>query len=112
MRHLPAGPTNVLRLTALFLAASVLGLCPTAHAFVTATDFNGLESRIESSSIDSVLGVAVDGHGNVYIAESNGILKETLSPDRSAYSETVVTVKIGLKRAGIAVDGSGNIYTA
>ena len=79
-----AGPKNVLRLTALFLAASVLGLCPSARAFVTAADFNGLESRIESSSIDSVLGVAVDGHGNVYIAQSNGVLKETLSPDRSA----------------------------
>jgi streptogramin lyase len=107
---LPAGPNNVLRLKALFLAASVLSLSPTAHAFVTAADFNGLESRIESSSIESVLGVAVDGHGNVYIAESNGVLKETLSPDRSSYSETVIAVTPGLKRAGIAVDGSGNIY--
>jgi hypothetical protein len=110
MYHLPAGPDNVLRHTALFLAASILSLHPAAHAFVTAADFNGLESRIESSSIDSVLGVAVDGHGNVYIAESNGILKETLSPDRSSYSETVVAVTPGLKRAGIAVDGSGNLY--
>jgi streptogramin lyase len=110
MCHLPAGPSNALRLTALFLAASVLGVCPTAHAFVTAADFNGLESRIESSSIQSVLGVAVDGHGNVYIAESNGILKETLSPDRNSYTETIVAVTPGLKRAGIAVDGAGNLY--
>ncbi len=110
MCHLPAGPNNALRLTALILAASVLSVCPTAHAFVTAADFNGLESRIESSSIDGVLGVAVDAHGNVYIAESNGILKETLSPDHNSYSETVVAVTPGLKRAGIAVDGSGNLY--
>jgi streptogramin lyase len=110
MCHLFAGPKSVFRLTGLLLMASVLGHCPSARAFVTAADFNGLESRIESSSIDGVLGVAVDGHGNVYIAQSNGVLKETLSPDRSAYSETVVTVTQGLKRAGIAVDGSGNIY--
>jgi streptogramin lyase len=110
MCHLLAGPKIVFCLTGPFLMASVLGLCPSARALVTATDFNGLESRIESSSIDSVLGIAVDGHGNVYIAHSNGVLKETLSPDRSAYSETVITVTQGLKRAGIAVDGSGNIY--
>jgi streptogramin lyase len=110
MCHLTARPNNVFRLSGLFLMASVLGVCPFAHAFVTATDFNGLESRIESSGIDSVLGIAVDGHGNVYIAQSNGVLKETLSPDRSAYSETVVTVNQGLTRAGIAVDSSGNIY--
>jgi hypothetical protein len=110
MCHLLAGPKSVFRLTGLLLMAVVPGLCPSACAFVTAADFNGLESRIESSSIDRVLGVAVDGHGNVYIAHSNGVVKETLSPDRTAYSETVVTVTQGLKRAGIAVDGSGNIY--
>jgi streptogramin lyase len=110
MCHLPAGPSNALRLTALFLAASVLSVCPPAHAFVTAADFNGLESRIESSSIDSVLGVAVDGHGNVYIAEGNGILKETLSSDRNSYTETIVAVTPGLKRAGIAVDAAGDLY--
>jgi streptogramin lyase len=110
MSYLPAGPNHALRLTALILAASVLGVCPAAHAFVTAADFNGLESRIESSSIDTVLGVAVDVHGNVYIAEGNGVVKETLSPDRNSYAETIVAVTPGLKRAGIAVDDSGNLY--
>src|SRR6201985_3973166 len=89
MCHLFAGPKSVFRLTGLLLMAFVPGLCPSARAFVTAADFNGLESRIESSSIDRVLGVAVDGHGNVYIAEGNGILKETLSSDRNSYTETI-----------------------
>ena len=87
-----------------------MAVCPAAHAFVTAADFSGLESRIESGSIHTPLGVAVDGDGNVYIAQSNGILKETLSPDGSGLSETVVASFPEVKQAGIAVDRAGNIY--
>jgi hypothetical protein len=122
MRHLSAKVTNSCRNFRAFtrrnavscapalLTAAVLALCPAAHAFVTAADFNGRESRIESSSINSPLGVAVDGHGNIYIAQSGGVLKETLSPDGSAFSETVVASIQGVKQAGIAVDSAGNVY--
>jgi len=122
MCHLSAGPGNafcnyfastwrhVVSRTPMFLVAAGMALCPAAHAFVTAADFSGLESRIESRNINSPLGVAVDGSGNIYIAQSNGVLKETLSPDGSAYSETVVASFQGLKQVGIAVDGVGNIY--
>ena len=51
--------------TPVFLLAAGMGLCPAGHAFVTAADFNGLESRIESGNINRPLGVAVDGNGNV-----------------------------------------------
>ncbi len=55
-------------------------------------------------------GVAVDGAGNVYIADSdNNAIKEWI-----AASNTVTTlVSSGLnKPAGVAVDGSGNVYIA
>ena len=49
----------------------------------------------------------MDGNGNVYIAQSSGVLKETLSPDGSGYSETVIARIQGVERVGIAVDGVG-----
>ena len=118
MHHMPAGSDSAFRnylastwrhtvcITSLFL----MTLCPAAHAFVTGADFNGVESRIESKNLESPLGVAVDGNGNVYIAQSSGVLKETLSLDRSGYSESVVARTQGIRPAGIAVDGVGNVY--
>ena len=121
MRHLSAGRSNAflnylastcrhsLSWIPVFLIAAMV-VCPSAHAFVTAADFNGLESRIESGSIDRPLGVAVDGNGNVYIAQSSVVLKETLSADGSGYSETIIARIQGVERVGIAVDGAGNVY--
>ncbi len=121
MRHLSAGRGNAFRnylastwrhsisWTLLYLMAAMI-VCPSAHAFVTAADFNGLESGIESGNINRPLGIAVDGHGNVYIAQSSVVLKETLSPDGNGYRESVITRIEGAERAGIAVDGVGNVY--
>jgi hypothetical protein len=96
--------------TPMLLMAAGVALCPAAHAFVTAADFSGLESRIESGNINRPLGVAVDGNGNVYIAQSSAVLKETLSPDGNGYSETVIARIEGVERVSIAVDGVGNVY--
>ena len=55
--------------------------------------------------------MAVDGSGNVYIADSgnNRVLKETLSG--GSYTES--TVGSGLNRPiQLAVDGAGNVYIA
>jgi hypothetical protein len=93
-----------------FALAAPIALCPAAYAFVTAADFNGRESGIASSNIHSPLGVAVDGSGNLYIAQSDGVLKETLSPDGSGYTETLVAAMPGMKHVAIAVDGIGNVY--
>ena len=122
MRHLSAGHANAFcnylasiwrhtfSRTPMFLMAAGVALCPAAHAFVTAADFDGLESRIESGNINRPLGVAVDGNGNVYIAQSSAVLKETLSPDHNGYSETVIASIEGVERVSIAVDGVGNVY--
>jgi hypothetical protein len=95
--------------TPVFLMAAMV-VCPSAHAFVTAADFNGLESRIESGNINRPLGVAVDGNGNVYIAQSSVVLKESLSPDGNGYTETVIARIEGVERVSIAVDGAGNVF--
>jgi hypothetical protein len=110
MRHLSATAGNAIRNYLASTSVFLMAFCPVAHAFVTATDFSGLESRIESGGIHSPLGIAVDGNGNVYIAQSNGVLKETLSPDGSGLSETVVASFEGVKQAAIAVDRAGNLY--
>ncbi len=53
--------------------------------------------------------IALDGGGNLYIADTYNmrVLKETPSP--SGYSETVVDSGFGYPR-GVAVDGSGNVF--
>jgi sugar lactone lactonase YvrE len=59
--------------------------------------------------------VAVDGSGNVYIADSNNnqVLKETLSAGVYIQSVVANSANNGLSLpVGIAVDGSGNVYIA
>jgi len=60
----------------------------------------------------SPTGVAVDGSGNVYVAdESNSAVKEM--PAGCTSSSCVTTLGGGFSQPfGVAVDGSGNIYVA
>ena len=58
-------------------------------------------------------GLAVDGSGNLYIADpgNNQLLKET--PSAGGYTQSVVAnaANVGVgSPAGVAVDGSGNLY--
>jgi sugar lactone lactonase YvrE len=70
----------------------------------------GTQSTIESGSLDSFQGIAVDGSGNVYITdvENNVIWKETLSA--GSYTQSTIPTSSLNNPAWIAVDGSGSIY--
>jgi len=72
----------------------------------------GTESTIASASsgLSFPYGVAVDGSGNVYIAdlENNRILKETLSA--SGYTQSTIPTSALFSPDGVAVDGGGNVY--
>jgi len=68
-----------------------------------------------TNGLDETTGIAVDGSGNVYIADPNNswVLKETLSA--GGYTQSVVanSATNGLHYPiGVAVDGSGNVYIA
>jgi N-acetylneuraminic acid mutarotase len=67
------------------------------------------QSMVPATGLASPSGVAVDGSGNVYIADSyNGqVLKETLSS--GGYTQSVVGGGFTAP-TGVAVDGSGNVY--
>ncbi|MFT6293286.1 MAG: sugar lactone lactonase YvrE, partial [Ilumatobacter sp.] len=75
-----------------------------------------------SASFNYPPGVAVDGSGNVYVAEQNNDLIRKISPngDVTTLAGTGITGAVngtGTSASfyypyGVAVDGSGNVYVA
>jgi DNA-binding beta-propeller fold protein YncE len=94
--------------------AVVIAVMSVLFCFLTQAQtahFGGVQSTVPTSGLDIPYGVAVDGSGNVYIADTynNRVLKETFSAGN--YTES--TIGSGLNApAGIAVDGSGNVYVS
>jgi len=88
-------------------AAPQIGFLPGNQTVVASAPANGTLFGPE--------GVAVDGSGNVYIADTSSgrVLKETLSA--GSYTQSVIPYTPTLNRAdpsGVAVDASGNMYVA
>ena len=64
-------------------------------------------ATLVSSGLSGPQGVAVDGAGNVYIADGHAI------KEWNAITQQVITLVSGLNLAtGVAVDGSGNVTLA
>jgi sugar lactone lactonase YvrE len=101
--------------TAILLAQLAVVFCAVAHAATAPTaQFNGAEIPV-ASGLSFPFGVAVDGSGNVYVADTvnNRVLKE--APGLAGYIQSVVASATlgGLSQPnGVAVDGSGNVYIA
>jgi sugar lactone lactonase YvrE len=74
--------------------------------------FPGGLSTVIGNGLSGPAGVAVDGSGNLYIADSghNRVVKETLSG--GGYTESIVANDSLLSPDGVTVDGSGNVYIA
>jgi len=70
----------------------------------------GPVSTLVSSGLTSPLGVAVDGSGNVYVANSGNSAIDEWS---ATTQQSTTLVSSGLNSpSGVAVDGSGNVYIA
>lgn len=89
---------------------STNGTCGSINKF-TPNGGTYAQSTVTSSALSSPIDIAVDGAGNVYIADTgNGrVLKETLF--KGTYSESVIATGLYIPRA-IAVDGHGTVYFA
>ena len=74
------------------------------------TAANSTVTTLVSSGLYYPIGVAVDGAGNVYIADTfNNAIKEWTA----ANSNVTTLVSSGLAHpCGVAVDGAGNVYIA
>jgi hypothetical protein len=87
----------------------------TAYVYGTGTGPQlAFAPAVQSTVVSGLLhphGVAVDGSGNLYIADAgnNRVLKETLAA--GAYTEGVLVSGLS-NPAAIAVDGSGGVYIA
>ena len=98
-----SGPTRSGTLT---IASQTLTVIQAGSSYVAANP----DTTLVSSGLNRPYGVAVDGSGNVYIADTdNNAIKEW-----SATTQTVSTlVSSGLNQPlGVAVDGAGNVYIA
>jgi hypothetical protein len=70
------------------------------------------EKGIPTSALSIPLGIAVDGNGDLFVADygNNRVLKETLSG--GSYAESVISTSPLSGPRGLAVDGRGNLYIA
>lgn len=70
----------------------------------------GTESSIDSGNLAYPEGVATDGNGNLYIADTyhNRVLKETFAA--GTYTESVVATSTLNIPEWVSVDGAGNLY--
>ena len=102
---------SFLRSTAILLAALSIVFCSVAHAWTAPTAHFSVGEITVASGLNSLYGVAVDGNGNLYVANAltNQVLKETLSG--GVYTQSTVGSALNLPQ-GVAVDGSGNVYIA
>ncbi len=66
------------------------------------------ETTLVSSGLSSPYGVAVDGSGNVYIADEYNDAVEVWMPA----TQTVTTLATVPSANGVAIDGLGNIYVS
>jgi streptogramin lyase len=65
------------------------------------------ESILIGTGLDNPTGVALDGSGNVYVADANGLEKATPSGGAFTVSKTTASATTPF---GVAVDGAGNVY--
>ena len=72
----------------------------------------GVESAVSTAMLSNPFGVAADGAGNFYIADTgnNRIVKETLA--QGAYTQSTVVTSPLSGPEGVAVDASGKLYIA
>jgi streptogramin lyase len=97
------------RVALLALMAFAFGLTAPAQ---TAHLSNAQNILIPSGSLDYPQGVAVDGSGNIFVADAYNkrVLKLTPSPS-GGFTQSTVGTGLGIPY-GVAVDTSGNIYIA
>jgi NHL repeat len=83
-------------------------LSPSAYG--QAAHCSGAQSTVASSGLNLPIGVAVDGSGNIYTADTvnNRVLKET--PSNGGYIESTVVSSLPNSPWAVAADGSGNVY--
>ncbi len=93
----------------LYLAQAVTAYSP-GNAVVKQTwTGSGYTQSTVATGLAYPVGVAVDGAGNVYIADQDNTNVLKMTPTTSGYTPSVGFTNLGNVEA-VAVDGSGNVY--
>src|SRR5439155_21163654 len=83
-------------------------------AVINAIPAGNLTINTLASGFIQPLGVAVDGAGNVFVADQSGLVQEIVAVNGTIPSNpTVNTLGSGfVSPTGVAVDGAGNVFVA
>ena len=119
----------LLRIAPCFFIAGLLAIGSGLAQTITTTagngspGFSGDNGSATSAQIDTVYGVAVDGQGNIYVADSrnqrvrkisNGVITTVAGNGQAGFSgdnSAAAAAELSFPR-GVAVDAQGNLYIA
>jgi sugar lactone lactonase YvrE len=95
----------------LYITKAIVAYDPDNAVLKETWNGSGYTESVIATGLGYPTGIAVDGAGNVYIADQDNytVYKET--PYNGGYSQSIVDNTLGTV-GGIAVDGSGNVYIA
>jgi DNA-binding beta-propeller fold protein YncE len=99
--------TSSLRLASLLLVVFGLVFCSVASA--QTAHLSGIQITI-ASGVGHAQGIAIDGSGNLFIADMNNNRVLEMLWNGSSYGAPQVIISGLGGPQGIAVDGSGNLY--
>jgi large repetitive protein len=108
--HAARGAKDLIRAVLLFLLAFGAVLMAPAALWSQTVSFAGSQTTVAASALNQPTGVALDGAGNVFIADTQN--SRVVKVPAGGGAQTTIAVSGLSSPYGVAVDGAGNVFIA